>query len=405
MKRIYTLRRFFSDGVRGKADLDEAIRAGSPLARAVATPAAFWLKITNDWIFNLSGLLAYNFLFAVFPLLILILAITGYILRNIAPGTETLVTDNIVRALPAGIGSVIVQVVSARLKTSAGWLLVVGVATALFAGSRLFLTLENCFGIVFRLRSRNPIRQNRMAFLLLLLYLVLLPLFMMTFLLPAGIERLFDPSGQDTVGTTVVTIVGFALAFIAATLLFALTYAFVPYRKRFWRQLRPNWRGAIIAALLLLLYEALFPFYANLVFNPDNYGTVAVFAVVILAFFYYLAFILLLGAEINSWVAGQRETASDLPGILHAVQAHGSIHGAAGPTAGEPQEEMQRHEGSATASGMAATKQEPQDHRADPQLPTSAEADAPAPRKAGMLPDSEVIVTGKRVEGEGHRRQ
>jgi membrane protein len=405
MKRMYTLRRFFVDGVRGKADLDEAIRAGSLFARVVATPAAFWVKITNDWIFNLSGLLAYNFLFAVFPLLILILAITGYILRNIAPGAETLVTDNIVRALPAGIGSVIVQAVSARLRTSAGWLLVVGIVTAIFAGSRLFLTLENCFGIVFRLRSRNPIRQNRMAFLLLLLYLVLLPLFLMTFLLPAGIERLFDPSGRDVVGTAVVTVIGFALAFIAATLLFALTYAFVPYRKRFWRQLRPNWRGAIVAALLLLLYELLFPFYANLVFNPDNYGTVAVFAVVILAFFYYLAFILLLGAEINSWVAGQRETASDLPGILHAVQAHGSIHGAAGPTAGEPQEEMQRHRGAATASGAAAVKQEPQEHRADAQMPRSAEADAPAPGKAGVLANGEAMPASERTEIDGHRRQ
>jgi membrane protein len=160
MKRIYTLRRLFGDGVRGKADLDEAIREGNLLTRAVATLAAFWVKINNDWIFNLSGLLAYNFLFAVFPLLILILAITGYILRNIAPGAETLVTDNIVRALPAGIGSVIVEVVSARLKASAGWLLGVGIVTAIFAGSRLFITLENCFGIVFRLRSRDPIRQT-----------------------------------------------------------------------------------------------------------------------------------------------------------------------------------------------------------------------------------------------------
>jgi YihY family inner membrane protein len=343
MKRIYTLRRLFGDGVRGKADLDEAIRSGSLLTRWVATLAAFWVKITNDWIFNLSGLLAYSFLFAVFPLLILVLAITGFILQNIAPGAETLVTDNIVRALPAGIGSVIVQVVSARLKTSAGWLLAVGLVTAVFAGSRLFITLENCFSIVFRLRGRDPLRQNRMAFLLLLLYLVLLPLFLITFLLPGGVERLFDPSGRDLVGTAVVTVVGFLLAFVAATLLFALMYAFIPYRRRFWRQLRPNWRGAVVAALLLLMYELLFPLYANLVLNPANYGTVAVFAVVILAFFYYFAFIVLLGAEINSWVAGQRETASDLPGILHAVQAHASIQGAAGPTAGEPQEEMQRH--------------------------------------------------------------
>jgi membrane protein len=344
MKSIYTLRRLFGDGVRGKADLDAAIRNGSLLARAVATPAAFWVKITNDWIFNLSGLLAYSFLFAVFPLLILVLAITGFILRNLAPGAETLVTDNIVRALPAGIGSVIVAVVSARLKASADWLLVVGLVTALFGGSRLFITLENCFGVVFRLRGRNPLRQNRMAFTLLLLYLVLVALFLITFLLPAGVERLFDPSGRDVVGTNVVTVVGFVLAFVAATLLFALMYAFIPYRRRFWRQLRPNWRGAVVAAVLLLLYEALFPLYATLVLKPANYGTVAVFAVVILAFFYYLAFIVLLGAEINSWAAGQRETASDLPGILHAVQAHGSTRGAAGPTAGEPQEEMQRHE-------------------------------------------------------------
>jgi hypothetical protein len=32
-----------------------------------------------------------------------------------------------------------------------------------------------------------------------------------------------------------------------------------------------------------------------------------------------------------------------LPGILHAVQAHHTLRGAAGPTAGMPHEEMQRH--------------------------------------------------------------
>ena len=300
------------------------------------------MKVNNDWIFNLSGLLAYNFLFALFPILILTLSITGFVLSHIAPGTEDLIVANISRALPEGVGSIVVESVTARLKASAGWLLVVGLATSLFAGSRLFITLENCFGVVFRLRSRDPIRQNVMAFSLLLLYLALLPLLLGTLLLPAGVEHLFDTSGTDLLGTTIVTAVGFALAFAAAIVLFALLYALVPHRKRFWRQLTPNWRGAVVAAALLMLYELLFPLYINLVLNPANYGTVAAFAVVILVFFYYLAFILLLGAEINSWSAGQRETASDLPGILHAVQAHDSTSGAAGPTAGEPQEEMQR---------------------------------------------------------------
>ena len=343
MQRLYTLRELFRQGIRGQADLHDAIQHGDPLTRRVATLAAFWVKINNDWIFNLSGLLAYNFLLALFPILILVLAITGFVLSNIAPGTETLATDNIVRALPAGIGSVIVEAVSARLKASAGWLLVVGLVTALFAGSRLFITLENCFGVVFRLRSRDPIGQNRMAFALLLVYLVLLPLLLGTLLLPAGVEQLFDPSGRDTLGRVIVTAAGVLMALLSATVLFTLIYARVPYRQRPWRSLGPNWRGAVVAAALLLVYELLFPLYTTFILNPGNYGTIAGFAVVILVFFYYLAFILLLGAEINSWVAGQRETASDVPGILHAVQAHRSTRGAAGPTAGAPQEEMQPH--------------------------------------------------------------
>jgi hypothetical protein len=99
----------------------------------------------------------------------------------------------------------------------------------------------------------------------------------------------------------------------------------------------------VVAAALLVLYEGIFRLYEQHLLHADNYGTIAAFALVILLFLYYLAFILLLGAEINSWTAGQRATASDLPGVLHAVQAHHTLRGAAGPTAGMPQEEMQRH--------------------------------------------------------------
>jgi uncharacterized BrkB/YihY/UPF0761 family membrane protein len=54
--------------------------------------------------------------------------------------------------------------------------------------------------------------------------------------------------------------------------------------------------------------------------RPDRYGTVAAFAVVALLFFYYLAFILLLGAELNSWIGGQRETPEDLPTTLYRMR-------------------------------------------------------------------------------------
>ena len=134
---------------------------------------------------------------------------------------------------------------------------------------------------------------------------------------------------------------------------------FIPHRLARWRSWQRNWPGALVAATLLIVYELLFPLYERLLLHPDDYGSVAGFVIVILLFFYYLAFILLLGAEINSWVAGQRETAADLPGVLHAIQAHRSIHGAAGPTAGQPHEEMQHNRRLSSASRylLASLKQ------------------------------------------------
>ncbi|HET8906594.1 MAG TPA: hypothetical protein VFN11_06480, partial [Ktedonobacterales bacterium] len=76
--------------------------------------------------------------------------------------------------------------------------------------------------------------------------------------------------------------------------------------------------------------------------------------------------ILLVGAEINSWASGQRETASDIAAILHEVQAHNTTRGAAGPTAGSPQEDLATQEGGqAMATSGRATKHERTDHRDD----------------------------------------
>ena len=47
MKRIYTLRRLFRDGIRGQANLDDAITHGDAPARRVAILAAFWVKINS----------------------------------------------------------------------------------------------------------------------------------------------------------------------------------------------------------------------------------------------------------------------------------------------------------------------------------------------------------------------
>ncbi len=303
----------------------------------------FWVKINNDWIFNLAGLLAYNFLMAIFPVLLLLLAGCGIVLQIISPGAEGELERALAAVLPGNTGSILVASATEHLKKSVGLLLVVGIVTAFIAGSRLFITLEGCFGIVFRLRGRDLLRQNRMAFGMLLLFLLIVPLVFLISILPASLVTLIDPHGHSPLGGLLGGGARLIILFAAALLFFGAIYAFVPNRRMRWHTWDKNWHGTVVAAVLLVLYELLFRVYQQYFLRADNYGSVAAFAIVILLFLYYVAFILLLGAEINSWMAGQRETAADLPGMLHAIQVHRTLRGAAGPTAGMPSEEMQRH--------------------------------------------------------------
>ena len=249
--------------------------------------------------------------------------------------------------------------------------------------------MENCFGIIFKLRGRNPIRQRIMAFGMLLIYVALIPVLLLASIVPAALVRVLGTAASSEPGALLVQAAGIALSVIAALILFGVLYLVVPNRR-----VKPHeiWRGTLVAALLLVIYELIFPVYLGVFLQPQNYGSAAGFAIVILIFFYYVAFILLLGAEINSWAAGQRETAGSLVWILHEVQAHNTTRGAAGPTAGFPQEELQDHLGAAAMQNEeVAISHEREDHRFDEQPPQFAES--------GVEPPGFVI------ESEGQHRQ
>ena len=322
----------------------EAGRERFALPGWAASLIAFWIKINHDWIFNLAGLLAYNLLMTVFPILLLLLAAAGIILGNLSSGTEQAFEEWLASALPGEAGSDIVHGLVSTLTQSVSLLLLVGLVGAFIAGSRLFVTLENCFGIVFRLRGRGPVSQNLMAVGMLLLYLLLVPIVFLGTLIPPLLTALLPAHERASGASWIVAFAQPVLSVAVTAVGVGMTYIFVPHRPVHWHTWRAIWPGAVAAGALLLLYEAFFPWYREHFVHVDNYGSIGAFVIVILLFFYYFALILLLGAEINSWVAGQRQTASDLPGMLHAIQAHRTLQGAAGPTAGQPQEEMQVHE-------------------------------------------------------------
>jgi membrane protein len=277
----------------------------------------FWTKINNDWIFNLAGLLAYNFIVALVPLLIVVLGSVGLFLGRQSEEALLMLIASIESFLPAGIGvhELIIAVIDS-LKNSAGILLVIGLVTAFFAGTRLFIAVENCFSIIFRLPSRDAIWQNIMAFGMLALYVLLILALSLISLVPAENLGITPAFTHTIIGGALVSLARWIASLIVITLVLAILYAFVPNRplpERVWPSI---WRGTLVAALLIFLFELLFPLIQAIFLQTNGYTAAAAFAIVILFFLYYVAFIVLLGAEVNSWAAGQRATKYDLPGLL-----------------------------------------------------------------------------------------
>jgi YihY family inner membrane protein len=286
--------------------------------RALHGALGFWKKLNNDWIFSLSGLLAYNLLMAIFPILLVLLAITGFVLGRLSPEIYARLIASLGATIPGGAR--VVQAVSQQLAHSAGPLLVIGLLVALFTGSRLFITMESCFAVIFRLRSRDPMQQNLMAFGMLLIFIILVPLITLGSAVPAAILRALGLTGHSGVWGLATLVLGVLVSAVMAGVLFAAVYMVVPNRPVRFREI---WRGTVVATVLLALYEVLFPLYETYVLHPGNYGALAGYAVVILVYFYYFALILLLGTEVNSWAAGERQTDGNIPAILREAHLQG----------------------------------------------------------------------------------
>lgn len=306
--------------------------------KALGGLLAFWTKINNDWVFNLAAMLAYNLLMSIVPILAMLLSFFGLFLAGLAPGAEQQLINQIGATIPGGhtfIGPAL-----GRLAAGSGIFAIIAVALSAWFGSRLFVAIEQCFDLIYRLPTRNFVRQNSIALGMMFVFVVLIPILLAVSAAPSVLSTSFvgtllNNSPASRFWLAIATAI---VGFLIASALFLVIYMVIPNRPL---RIQDAWKGALIAGALLEVYNIAFPFYATHFLKPNSYGSTAGFAVLVLVFFYYFGIILLLGAEINSFLAGQRQTATALPGILYEVQVRRSVEGAAGPTAGQPQEDLQ----------------------------------------------------------------
>ena len=304
-----------------QAEQQKTSDARQVTGKDVKSAQKFFTKFNNDWVMTFAAGLAFNLITAIFPILIALIAVAGFIFGSFDPNFQQNLVSDIQSVFPPPVnqGNVLGPALT-TLSNNAGFFAFIAILVAIFGGSRLFVSMEGFFSIIYHTRQRTIIRQNIMALAMLLLFIILIPLMVFASSIPAIVQSILQatPLHQVAGYGLLFTALGIVTGLIFAWLLFLAIYIVVPNHHISFRH---SWIGAAVAAIAVSIYLYLFPFYVTHFLRNDT-GQVG-FAVILLFFFYYFAVILLLGAEINAFFAeGVRANPEPLTTIVHEYTSH-----------------------------------------------------------------------------------
>ena len=256
--------------------------------RWLAFPFAVVKKFGEDQAGNLAALVAYYAIFSIFPLLLVLSTVLGFVLQG-HPQWQDEVTKSALRNLP---------LVKMQTRNTSGSVtaLVIGSALALWSGLGVAKTAQTAFNTVYLVSHTD--RPNFLKAILRSLAIVVvggLGLILTTAL--SGAVTSVTSIGSLDVGPGL-RVVGTALAVVLNTLLFLVLFRWLTVRKVGWRD---AWPGALIsaAALQVLQLGASALISHKLKGASTTYGKDIASVIVLLSWFYLQAQILLFAAEVN----------------------------------------------------------------------------------------------------------
>jgi membrane protein len=259
--------------------------------RLVKDAAFEWLE---DKASRLGAALAYYTVFSIAPLLVIIIAIAGFIFgreavqRHIVAQIQDLVGEQGAVAL-----QIMVQIAS---RPGTGILAtILGIVMLIFGAIGLFGQLQDALNTIWEVEPKPGrgilgfLRERFVSLSMVLgsAFLLLVSLVISTALSALG--SLWGDWQTSVVGHAVSVIV----SLIVITLLFAMIYRYLPDAKIAWKDV---WLGAAITALLFTVGKFLIGLYLGHSSVSSAYGAAGSLAV-LLIWLYYAAQIFLYGAE------------------------------------------------------------------------------------------------------------
>jgi membrane protein len=256
---------------------------------------------SDDYAPSMGAALAYYALFSIAPLMLIAVAIAGFVFGEAAARGEIVAQ---VRDLIGDAGALALQTLleDARRPARGTLAAVIGVLTLLVGATSVFSELQDALDRIWRV-PRRPGGTSWPALLrtrLLSFGIVLAIGFLLLVSLLAGaVIAAIGHWGSAWFGhwQALAHALDVGLGWLVATLAFALLYKLVPRARVAWRDV---WVGALATALLFVIGKFAIGLYLGRASFASAFGA-AGSVVVLLAWTYYAAQVFLLGAEFT-WV-------------------------------------------------------------------------------------------------------
>ncbi len=260
----------------------------------------------EDDMLTYAAALAYQVFFSLFPFVIFLLALLGF-LR--IPGFFDTLLNQAATVLPGQAMSLLERVVGEIQGRAAGGLLSFGIVFAVFVASAAVRAAMHAFNIAYDVEREQPIWwQFPFSILYTLLFAVLVIVAVALMVLgPRAAEWLADLVGLGEVFVALWTYLRWPVAALLLIVMVALiNYLFPNVNQRF-RLITP---GAVLSVGVWIAASLGFSLYMSTLGEGSysaTYGSIGAI-IVLLLYLYISAAVLLLGAEVNAEIYRQAAT-------------------------------------------------------------------------------------------------
>jgi len=234
---------------------------------------------------NYALALAFSCMLAMFPLVLGVLSLVGFAIRD--PATEARAQTLIINLFPSAAQPQLLDAL-VGVKRSAGWMGMLSVAGLLWSAGSIFSTMEFAFTQIFGTRQRDMVRQKLMGLVMMFLLVVAVGVTVAA----NAVAALFPLAWVS----------GFVVGSAVMVGLLVMLYRFVPNRTFEVRDVVP---GAMLAGILIEVFSLGFPLYVRLAGGFNTYGAQFGLFFLLAAWFYVVSELILLGAVYNRFRLGQ----------------------------------------------------------------------------------------------------